>query len=147
METRAHTALHILKGAARKVLGDEAKWTAGVHTTASGGKLTLKFTRKPTEEELREIENQANAMIQKDLPILMHRMSQAEARDRFRDEHLDLFPIPETIQTLSILEIKDWNVNACNKFHTKTTGEVGRLLITKIRFRQAKQRLEISFGI
>jgi alanyl-tRNA synthetase len=147
MEVQAHTALHILKGAVRKVLGDEAKWTAGVHTTETGGKLTLQSTRKPTEEELSEIENQANAMIQKDLPIFIHQMSQAEAWERFGDEHLDLFPIPETIQTLTILEIKDWNVNACNKPHTKTTGEVGSINIKKIRFRQAKQRLEISFVI
>ncbi|MFQ5980415.1 MAG: alanyl-tRNA editing protein [Candidatus Heimdallarchaeota archaeon] len=147
MESRIHTALHVLKGAARKILGNDAKWTAGVHTTDEGGKLTIRFNRKPTEEEISAIEAEANSLIQQNLPIETYQMSQAEAQNQFGEEHLDLFPIPETIKTLSIVEIKDWNINACNKAHTKTTGDVGPISIRKIRFRQSKQRLEISFAI
>lgn len=147
MESRIHTALHILKGAARKTLGDDAKWTAGVHTTEDGGKLSLQFNRKPTEDEISEIEAQTNSLIRQNLEIETHQMSQDEAREQFGEEHLDLFPIPETIKTLTIVEIKNWNINACNKAHTKTTGEVGPISIRKIRFRKTKQRLEISFAI
>ncbi|MFW9917484.1 MAG: alanyl-tRNA editing protein [Candidatus Thorarchaeota archaeon] len=147
METRTHTALHVLKGAARKVLGDDAKWTAGVRVAEASGRLTLQFNRKPKDEEIKDIENQANAIIQKDLPIQIHQMTQDEARERYGEEHLDLFPIPKDIAVISILEIPDWNINACNRPHTNTTGEVGQITIRKIRFRQAKQRLEISFAI
>ncbi|MHA2497313.1 MAG: alanyl-tRNA editing protein [Candidatus Hodarchaeales archaeon] len=147
METRTHTALHVLKGAARKALGDDAKWTAGVRATEDSGRLTLQFNRKPTEEEIKDIENQANTIIQKNLPILIHQMTQEEARERYGDEHLDLFPIPKEIKTITVLEIPDWNTNACNRSHTNTTGEVGQIKIRKTRFRLAKQRLEISFAI
>ncbi len=147
METRTHTALHVLKGAARKVLGDDAKWTAGVRVVEASGRLTLQFNRKPTEEEIEDIENQANTIIQKNLSIQIHQMTQDEARERYGDEHLDLFPIPKEIKTITVLEIPDWNINACNRPHTNTTGEVGQIAIRKIRFRQAKQLLEISFAV
>lgn len=147
METRTHTALHVLKGASRKVLGDDAKWTAGVRVAEATGRLTLQFNRKPTEEEIKIIENQANAIIQKNLTVQIHQMTQEEARERYGEEHLDLFPIPTEIKTITILEIQDWNINACNRPHTNTTGEIGQITIRKIRFRQAKQRLEISFAI
>lgn len=147
METRAHTALHVIKGAARNVLGDEAKWTAGVHVSESGGRLTLQFNRKPSEEEISRIEEKANDIIRKDLRIITHQLSQEEAKERFGDEHLDLFPIPESIKVLTVVEIPNWNINACNKPHTGTTVEVGTVSIRKIRFRNAKQRLEISYSI
>ncbi|MHA2298792.1 MAG: alanyl-tRNA editing protein [Candidatus Hodarchaeales archaeon] len=147
MENRAHTALHVLKGAARNVLGNDAKWTARVNTTDTGGKLTLQFNRKPSKEEINDIEEQANDIIQKNIHILKHDVSQEEARKRFGDEHLDLFPIPKSIKTITVLEIPNWNINACNKQHTKTTGEIGSIKIRKIRFRIAKMRLELSFVI
>ncbi|RLI13876.1 MAG: alanyl-tRNA editing protein, partial [Candidatus Hecatellales archaeon] len=59
----------------------------------------------------------------------------------------DLFPIPEHVKTLSILVIEGWNVNACNKEHTKTTGEIGNIKLGKPRFRQAKQLLELPFDV
>ncbi|ALV63357.1 Alanyl-tRNA synthetase domain protein [Thermococcus sp. 2319x1] len=59
----------------------------------------------------------------------------------------DLFPIPEEVRTLRVVVIEDWNVNACNKEHTKTTGEIGSIEIRKVRFRKAKELLEISFDV
>ncbi|MDK2869043.1 MAG: alanyl-tRNA synthetase [Pyrococcus sp.] len=60
IEVRTHTALHVLKGAVVKVLGKDAKWTAGVYVNGNHGRLTVKFNRKPTQEEIREIERLAN---------------------------------------------------------------------------------------
>jgi len=65
----------------------------------------------------------------------------------FGDEMYDLFPIPKDVEILKIVVIEGWNVNACNKEHTKTTGEVGKIEIRKWRFRRAKELLEISFDV
>jgi alanyl-tRNA synthetase len=59
----------------------------------------------------------------------------------------DLFPVPEHVKALSVLVIEGWNVNACNKEHTQTTGEVGAIKLGKLRFREAKQLLEIPFDV
>ncbi len=145
IEKRTHTALHVLKGAVRKVIG--AKWTAAVRVNGNKGKLTVQHDQKTTEAELRQIELLANEKIKENAPIIIHELERQVAEERWGDEIYDLFPIPESIQTLTILEIEDWNINACNKPHNKTTKEIGTIKITKTRFRAIKKLLEISFEI
>ncbi|MEM3616002.1 MAG: alanyl-tRNA editing protein [Candidatus Methanomethylicia archaeon] len=145
LETKTHTALHVLKGAVRKVLG--AKWTASVYVEGNHGRLTVQYDRKPTDDELKEIERLANMKIMENVPVKVIEMDRSEAEKVFGDEMYDLFPIPEEIKKLSILIIEDWNINACNKKHTRSTGEIGELKIEKVRFRPAKNLLEISFDI
>jgi alanyl-tRNA synthetase len=145
IEIRTHTALHVLKGAAAKVLG--ARWTAGVHVKGSHGRLTLQFDRKPTPEEVVQIEELVNSKILDDAPVEVTDMERRAAEELYGDAIYDLFPIPSSITRLSILHIPDWNVNACNKQHTPTTAEIGRLTITKTRHRATKGLLEISYDI
>ncbi len=147
MEVRAHTALHVLKGAVVKVLGQDAKWTASVHVSGGHGRLTVKFHRKPTQEELARIEEEANRKIKENAPILVHKLSRKEAEAKWGDLIYDLFPIPEEAKELTVIEIPGWNVNACNKQHTKTTGEIGSIKLRKHRHRRSKQLLELSFSI
>ena len=145
IETRTHTALHVLKGAVVKVL--DARWTAGVHVTGNHGRLTLQFDRKPTPEEITRIEELANSKISEDAPVEVTDMERSEAEAQHGDTIYDLFPIPPAITRLSILHIPDWNVNACNKQHTPTTALIGHLTITKTRHRATKRLLEISYDI
>lgn len=63
IEVRTHTALHIIKGAVRKVLG--AKWTASTYVKDNHGRLTVKFDRKPTEDEIEEVFKLANEKLKK----------------------------------------------------------------------------------
>lgn len=144
-EVKAHTALHIVKGAVRKVLG--AKWTASVYVSGSHGRLTVKFDRKPTDEEVRRIEELANEKVRENAPVKVYTLPREEAERLFGDEMYDLFPVPEHVKALSVLVIEGWNVNACNKEHTQTTGEVGAIKLGKLRFREAKQLLEIPFDV
>lgn len=142
---RTHSALHVLKGAARKVLG--TKWTASVYFEGAHGRLTLKCERQPTDEELHQVEILANEKILSNAPIEEIEMLRTEAEKRWGDEIYDLFTIPATITKLRILHIPDWNVNACNKPHTKSTGEIGGLTLAKARYRAGKQLLELPFDL
>jgi len=145
IETRTHTALHVLKGAAYKVL--RSKWTAGVYVKESHGRLTLQHNKKPTPEEIAHIEELANSKIREDSPVEVIDMDRQDAEERWGDFVYDLFPLPPTITRLTILHIPDWNVNACNREHTPTTGAIGALRITKTRYRANKELLEISYEI
>lgn len=144
-EVRAHTALHIVKGAVVKVLG--AKWTASVYVSGKHGRLTVQFDRKPTDEELRKIEELANRKVEEDVPVKIYTLPREEAERRFGEEMYDLFPVPEHVKELSVVVIEDWNVNACNKQHTATTGQVGRIKLERPRFRASKKLLEIPFNL
>ena len=147
MKVKTHTALHVLKGAVVKVLGEEAKWTASVYVNGKHGRLTVKFNRKPTKEEIKEIERLANEKIRENVSVEVYELPRDEAEKRFGKEIYDLFPLPEEIRTLKVVVIEGWNINACNKEHTKTTGEIGQIKIRKVRFRKAKELLEISFDV
>ena len=145
IETRTHTAIHVLKGAAAKVL--DAKWTAGVYVKENHGRLTLQYDRKPTPEELAKIEELANSKILEDSPVEVTDIDRKDAEERWGDAIYDLFPLPPTITRLTILHIPDWNINACNREHTASTAEIGHLTITKTRYRANKRLLEISYDI
>ncbi|MEM4700062.1 MAG: alanyl-tRNA editing protein [Candidatus Nezhaarchaeales archaeon] len=144
-EVRAHTALHVVKGAVVKVLG--AKWTASVYVSGRHGRLTVKFDRKPSDEEVRMIEELANRKVEEDAPVKVYVLPREEAERRFGDEMYDLFPVPEHVRELSVVVIEGWNVNACNKQHTATTGQVGRIKLERPRFRPSKGLLEIPFNV
>jgi len=151
-EVRTHTALHILKGAVVKVLGEDAMWTASTYVSGKHGRLTVKFNRKPSEDEVKAIEELANRKIKENLRIEVKVMPRNVAEQTYGQVIYDLFPVPEEVKELSIVIVYDtdgsiWNINACNKQHCTTSGCIGRIKIRKIRFRRSKQLLEISFDI
>jgi alanyl-tRNA synthetase len=144
-ETRTHTALHVLKGAAQKVLN--ASLTTSVYVGGENGRLSIQFNRKPTDEEIVRIENEANNCIERNVEVKTLEMDRPEAEKRFGNIIYDNFSLPESITKLKILYIEDWNANCCIKEHTNTTGEVGKIKIDHWRFRESKQVLEISFKV
>lgn len=145
LSIRTHTALHVLKGAVQKVLG--AMWTSSVYAEGDRGRLTVSFDRKPASEELERIEALANEKVREDQEIKELEMGREEAEERWGEVIYDLFPLPPHIRRIKILNIEGWNVNACKERHCKTTAEVGSIRITKARFRNIKQLLEISFTV
>jgi len=151
-EVRTHTALHVLKGAVVKVLGEGAKWTASTYVNGKHGRLVVKFYRKPSPDEIKRIEELTNEKIEENLPIDVVTLPRDEAERLYGDAIYDLFPVPEDVKELYIVVVRDrdgslWNINACAKQHTKTTKCIGRVRIGKVRFRKSKQLLEISFDI
>ena len=146
-EVRGHTAIHVLKGAVVKVLGSGAKWSASAYSQGIHGGLTVKFDRKPTNEELTRIEEAANQKIMENAPSEVHEMSRSDAEARWGEDIYDLFPLPTELKVVKIFHIPDWNVNTCGKQHCTKTGELGGLKIVKWRYRSNKQLLEISFDV
>ena len=145
IEVRTHTALHVLKGAVVKVLN--AKWTASTYVNGNHGRLTVQFDKKPTDEEIARIFELANAKVEEGTPVLVEVLPREEAEKKYGDEMYDLFPVPAEVKELYVVVIPGWNVNACNKQHTQTTKEVGRIEPDDWRFRNSKRLLEISFNV
>jgi alanyl-tRNA synthetase len=144
-ELRTHSAIHVLKGAAQKVLG--AKWTASVYVSGRHGRLTVQFERKPTDEEVARMEQAANDKVREGVEVLEFEMERHEAEGHFGDSIYDLFPVPEQVTLLKIVRIPDWNINCCNESHVDNTLEVGRIRLGKPRFRNSRKELEIEFDL
>ena len=144
-ELRTHTALHVVKGAVQKVLG--AKWTTSVFVSGRHGRLTVQYERKPTDEELRRIEQAANDKVSEGAEVLEFEMERKEAEGHFGDAIYDLFPVPSEITLLKIVRIPDWNINCCNERHVDSASEIGPVRLGRPRFRNSKRELEIEFDL
>lgn len=145
IDVRAHTALHIVKGAIYKVLN--AQWSTSASTNGSHGRITVELNRKPTNQEITEIKRLINKKIEENQTIETYTMNRKEAEERWGDLIYDKFPIPAHITELKIFHLPEWNINTCNKEHTKTTGQIGEITITKTRYRNSKQVFEVSFNV
>jgi len=144
-EVRTHTAVHVLKGAVQDVLG--AKWTASTFVEGNHGRLTVQFDRKPTDVELKRIEEGANRKITEGAGVLEFEMEKKEAELHFGDAIYDLFPVPSSVTMLKIVRIPDWNINCCVERHVETTALIGPIRLGKPRFRKSKKELEIDFEL
>ncbi len=144
-EIRTHSGLHVVKGAAERVLG--AKKTAAVYVSGRHGRLTVQYERKPTDEEMARIERAANEKVEEGAEVLEFEMEKEEAEGHFGDAIYDLFPLPPGSTRLRIVRIPDWNVNCCNERHVENTLQVGKLKLGRARFRNSKRELEIEFDL
>ena len=144
-EVRTHTAVHVLKGAVQKVLG--AKWTSSTFVDGRHGRLTVQFERKPTEDELKRVEEESNRKITEGAEVLEFEMEKNEAELHFGNAIYDLFPVPSTVTMLKIVRIPDWNINCCVERHVETTSLIGPIRLGKPRFRKSKKELEVEFEL
>ncbi|AWR97384.1 alanyl-tRNA editing protein [Acidianus sulfidivorans JP7] len=145
IEIRTHSALHVLKGASRKVLN--TIWTASTYVNGPHGRLTVKSEKRPSEEEIEEVFKEANKKILEGAPFIVEKLLREEAEKKYGTEIYDLFPVPEEIKELYIVIIPNWNINACNKPHVSNTKEIGEIKLDHWRYRNAKQLLELSFNV
>ena len=144
-ETRTHTGLHVVKGAAQRVLG--ASKTASVFVDGRHGRLTVQFERRPTDDEMARVERAANDKVAEGAEVLEFEMEKEEAEGHFGDAIYDLFPLPPGATRLKIVRIPDWNINCCNERHVENTLQVGKLKLGRARFRNSKRELEIEFDL
>ncbi len=135
----------MLKGAAQKVLGTNL--TASVYVSGERGRLTVQSVRKPTQEEMRRVEQEANAAIGEGAELLEFEMEREEAEKHFGEAIYDLFPVPKEVPLLSIVRIPDWNVNCCKEKHVENTSQIGEIKLEGTRFRNNKHVLGISFHL
>jgi alanyl-tRNA synthetase len=135
----------VVKGAAERVLG--AKKTASVYVSGGHGRLTVQYERKPTVEEIRNVERTTNEKIAEGVEMLEFEMERAEAEGHFGDDIYDLFPLPPGATRLRIVRIPEWNINCCNEHHVENTLQIGKIRLGKARFRSSKRELEIEFDL
>jgi len=147
------TSLHIIKGAAVKVLGTPL--TCSVEfTSATKGKLCVQYEKeeKVSDDMLKEIEKLSNEKIKQNVPIQMMKFTRAEAEEKFKNRVnstfiYDKFPVPESIKDLTVVYIEDWNVNCCPGPHYELTGQVGTIKILRANARPLKKELDLIFEI
>ncbi|MCL5406992.1 MAG: alanine--tRNA ligase [Patescibacteria group bacterium] len=126
METKYHTATHLLLASLRQVLGPDV-YQKGSNITAERLRFDFNWPEKLTDEQIKKVEDLVNVQIKKDLPVQMQEMTLEEAKESgamgvFENKYGD---------KVKVYSIGDFSQELCGGPHVKSTGELGHFKITK----------------
>ncbi len=142
--TQIHTATHILNGSSRQVLGPWV-WQHSAFKEEDYGRIDITHFSHLTELEVQKIEDLANDIVRKDLKIRNNFMPRQEAEEKYGFRLYQGGVVPGS--SVRVVDIGGWDIEACGGTHTRTTGEVGFVKITKVeRIQDGVERLEFVAG-
>ena len=124
---RIHTALHALSGVIWR--GYDAKVTGG---NMDVGTARMDFELDKMSGEFgREVEEKLNAALAEDRPVHVRFLPRDEALadpDLIRTK---VSLIPESVDPIRVIDIEEIDRQADGGTHVRSTGEVGRVVVTK----------------
>jgi alanyl-tRNA synthetase len=141
---RHHTAVHILLGVLRKLLGEHV-WQAGAEKTPEKARLDVTHYELPSPQLLRKIEDEVNRIIEEARPVktMLLPRYQAEARYGFRLYQGGVPLEPE----IRVVEVEGIDAEACFGTHVRNTAEVGAVKIVNVeRIQDGVIRFELVAG-
>ena len=126
IETKYHTATHLLNQALKEVLGDHIH-QKGSNITEERLRFDFSHPEKVSKEDLKRVEDIVNQKIKEDLPVTYKVMSKEEAvssgaEAMFIDKYGD---------EVKVYSIGDFSKEICGGPHVKSTKELGHFKIKK----------------
>lgn len=142
--SKHHSATHVLIGAARRVLGNHV-WQHGAQKDVNKSRLDITHFEKISPSQLKEIEILANKVIQECRPIKTYFEDRNKAEEKFGMRLYQGGVVPG--KNIRIVEIEDWDVEACGGTHCSNTGEIGLIkIIHSERIQDGVERIEFVAG-
>ena len=123
-----HTATHIVNAAARIILGKHIN-QAGAKKTKEKAHLDITHYQSLSDKELKLIEDKANEIINKAIPIISRFMPRDEAEKKYGMGIYQGGAVPG--KNIRIVEINGIDTEACAGTHLHNTKEVGKIKILK----------------
>ena len=124
---RYHTAQHVVS---KVVLDEYGASTAGNQIYADHARIDF-APADFDEQDLRDIEERANALIERDLPVEKANRSRAALEAETPDGRTNLDLIPEDVDPLRAVSIGEVDVCPCGGTHVDGLGELGKLEIVE----------------
>ena len=142
--TQNHKETHIINAAARYVLGVHIN-QAGAKKTVEKAHIDLTHYATLTDAEVKKIEEEANAIIKKKVPVLKDFMSRRDAEKKFGMAIYQGGAVPGN--TLRIVNIENIDVEACGGTHLDNTSEAEIIKIIKTtKIQDGIVRIEFASG-
>ncbi|MEM2110976.1 MAG: alanine--tRNA ligase [Candidatus Bathyarchaeia archaeon] len=142
---RHHTATHVVMGAARRVLGEHI-WQAGAQKEVEQARLDISHPKRLTTEEIIKIENLANEIVMKNIPVESFWMPREEAEKLYGFRLYQGGVVPG--REIRVVKTGNWEVEACGGTHCKSTGEIGLIKIVHTeRIQDGVERIIFSAGV
>ena len=139
-----HTSVHIVGGAARKILGPHI-YQAGANKSVDSARLDITHYNRLSRTDLDDIEKMANQVI-----VQVHKTEKSilNRKDADRKHGFDLYqggaPKGDTIR---VLRISDHDIQACGGTHHDELGQIGSIRIVRsAAVQDGVERLHIVAG-
>ncbi len=123
-----HTATHIVNAAARKVLGNHIN-QAGARKDIDKATIDLTHYQSITDEEIEQIEKEANKLVKESLAVHSNFLPRTEAEQTYGMSIYQGGAVPGKL--LRIINIEGVDVEACGGTHLHNTKEAGEIKILK----------------
>ena len=141
---RAHTATHIIIGSARRVLGEHA-WQAGASKTPERSRLDISHYSRITRDQTEAIERLANKVVREGRNVTCKFMQRDEAERLYGFRLYQGGVVPG--KEIRVVEMGDWDVEACGGTHLANTSEAGLIKIVGTeRVQDGVERLIYAVG-
>ena len=126
IETKYHTATHLLNAALKLVVGPDVH-QKGSNITSERLRFDFSCDHKLTDEEKQKTEEIVNKWIEEDLPVVVKEMNKEEAIQSGA-ECMFIEKYPDIV---TVYFIGDVSKELCGGPHVKSTKELGHFKITK----------------
>ena len=139
-----HTAVHIVGGSARELLGPHV-WQAGSNKGERYARIDLTHFSRLSRDELNRIEDFSNDVIASDVQVEKLEMPREEADGLFG---FDLYQGgPPKSNLIRVIRIGEHDVQACGGTHHDKVGKIGELrIIRSSQVQDGVERLQIVAG-
>ena len=126
METKYHTATHLLNAALKKILGDHVH-QKGSNITAERMRFDFSHDTKMTDEEKQKVEDLVNEYIKMAIPVEKIEMPKEKAVEIGAEcQFIERYP-----DIVTVYKIGDVSMEICGGPHVSNTSELGRFKIKK----------------
>ncbi len=119
---RMHSAEHVLNAVMQRDF--QSGRSVEAHFGSKKSKCDYRTKRPLSQAELQQLEEAVNAEINADHPVSTFEVTRAEAEGRY-----DLGKVPDSAQTLRIVQIGDLDVIPCIGQHVAHTAQIGHFVI------------------
>lgn len=127
IETRYHTATHLLNAALKVVLNDKDIHQRGSNITAERMRFDFNFDRKLTDDEIKKLEDLVNSWIQADYKVEKCEMNKFDALNSGAEAmFIEKYPDLVTVYTIG-----DVSKEICTGPHVEHTNELHHFKIVK----------------
>jgi len=133
-----HSGQHVLSAAFERLFGFA---TVSFHMGDDYCSIDL-ATDKVSPAQLEAAERQANEIISEDRPVEIRFVTPDEARV------MGVRKIPPAVrEKLRLVDIRDFDLNACGGTHVRSTGQIGAILLRKTEKVKQGTRVEFVCGL
>ena len=141
---RNHTAVHIINGAARFVLGSHV-YQAGSEVLPEKARLDITHYAALTKEQIFDIEKKANEIVLEGLKVDKNFVDRNTAEKKYGMRLYQGGAVPGS--SIRVLNIEGFDVEACGGTHVNNTGELGVIKVLGSRkIQDGVVRIELAAG-